>query len=40
LNVGLAYGKKGFGLDGIYLHYKKTFDTVPRHKLLQKLSRL
>jgi len=32
--------EEGFGLDVIYLDYKKAFDTVPHQKLLQKLKGL
>jgi len=32
--------EEGFGLDVIYLDYRKAFDTVPHQKLLQKLRRL
>jgi len=32
--------EEGSGLDVIYLDYKKAFDTVPHHKLMQKLKGL
>jgi len=30
----------GFGIDVIYLDYRKAFDTVPRQRLLEKIKRL